>query len=252
MRFSVKVGATAASLLLVGAALSQVDYRFRDASSDPPDAEFHFIRLEYRDYGRSWWMQDWPDAEENFAAGIKRLTGMDVGTNRHVPLTDDRIFEYPWVYATQVGYWSLSDDETDRLREYLLRGGFLFVDDFHGPEDWGVFQETMQRTLPEYRIVDLSEEDTLFHVLYDLDQGTQIPGLRHLRRGPGGSTVAEMPYPAIWRGIYDEEERLLVAVNFNMDIGDAWEHADWVEYPEPMTALSYRMGINYIIYAMTH
>lgn len=252
MRLSVKIYAMVASLLLVGAAASQVSLGWDDASSDPLGAEFHFIRLEYRDWGRSWWMQDWPDAEENFSSGIERLTGIDVGTNRHVPLTDDRIFEYPWVYATQVGYWTLSDDEIERLREYLIRGGFLFVDDFHGPEEWSVFQETMRRALPEYSIVDLSEDDPLFHVLYDLDQGTQIPGLRHLRAGPGGTTVAQMPYPAIWRGIYDEDERLLVAVNFNMDIGDAWEHADWVEYPEPMTALSYRMGINYIIYAMTH
>lgn len=246
----------AAALLLAGAALSQVGYGFRDASSDPPDAEFHFIRLEYVNlgfsFGRPWWMQDWPDAEEHFAQGVRRLTGIDVGTNRHVPLTDDRIFEYPWVYATQVGYWNLREEETTRLREYLLRGGFLFVDDFYGPEEWGVFQETMTRVLPEYPIVDLPEDDALLHTLYDLDQRTQIPGLRHLRRGPGGGTVVQIPYPATWRGIYDDDERLLVAVNFNMDIGDAWEHADWAEYPEPMTALAYRFGVNYIVYAMTH
>lgn len=250
-------GLGAAALLFAGAALSQRGYGYRDFSSDLLDAEFHFIRLEYVTFGwargrRPWWMQDWPEAEEHFAEGVRRLTNIDVGTNRHVPLTDDRIFEYPWVYATQVGYWDLSDEEVARLREYLLRGGFLFVDDFHGPEDWSVFQESMARTLPEFPIVDLPETDPLLHTLYDLDQRTQIPGLRHLRRGAGGSTVAEMPYPAIWRGIYGEEERLLVAVNFNMDIGDAWEHADWVEYPEPMTALAYRFGINYIVYAMTH
>ena len=252
------LGLGLAALLFAGVALSQAGYGDRDFSSDPLDGEFHFIRLEYKDSSwssyrrRPWWMQDWPEAETHFAEGIRRLTGIDIGTNRHVPLTDDRIFEYPWAYATQVGYWDLSDEECARLREYLLRGGFLFVDDFHGPQEWAVFQESMGRTLPEYQIVDLPESDPLLHTLYDLNQGTQIPGLRHLRRGPNGSTVAEMPYPATWRGIYDEEQRLLVAVNFNMDIGDAWEHADWAEYPEPMTALAYRFGINYIIYAMSH
>ena len=93
---------------------------------------------------------------------------------------------------------------------------------------------------------EVPEDDSTLHVLYDLDQRIQIPGLRHLRGrwGPEGE-----PH---WRGVYDEEGRMMVAANYNMDIGDAWEHADWVEYPEPMTALAYRFGINYIVYAMTH
>jgi hypothetical protein len=234
--------------------------RSRYLSPSPrQDAEFHFIRLEYVDFyrsrwgGRGWWMQDWPAAEIHFSQGIRRLTRIEVGDERHVPLTDDSIFDYPWVYATQVGFWQLSDEETARLREYLLRGGFLVVDDFHGPEEWSVFSATMSRVFPEYAIEDMGEDDPLLHVLYDLDQRTQIPGLRHLRIGPGGETIVQPEYiPPIWRGIYDNQGRLLVAVNFNMDVGDAWEHADMPEYPEPMTALAYRFGINYILYAMTH
>lgn len=224
------------------------------------NAEFHFIRLEYVNhrwarggFGRPWWRQDWPAAETHFAQGLRRLTGIDIGEGRHLPLTDDRVFDYPWVYATQVGYWQLSDDETERLREYLLRGGFLVVDDFYGPQQWSVFRESMKRVFPERSIVEIDEESAVLHVLYDLDQRTQIPGLRHLRRGPGGEIVVQPQETGPrWRGIHDDEGRLLVAVNFNMDIGDAWEHADMPEYPEPMTALAYRFGINYIIYAMTH
>jgi len=198
-------------------------------------------------------MQDWPAAEIHFTQGLRRLTLIDVGEGRHVPLTDDRIFDYPWVYATQVGFWDLRDTETARLREYLLRGGFLVVDDFHGPQDWAVFRDSMQRVFPDQPIVDIDEADPLLHVLYDIDQRTQIPGLRHLRIGPGGATVVvPQATPPLWRGIYDDKGRLLVAINFNMDIGDAWEHADMPEYPEPMTALAYRFGINYIIYSMTH
>jgi hypothetical protein len=261
-KFGAGMAAGLGALLVLGAAeLAPI------AGSDTPgraaegsNAEFHFIRVEYanlswarRGWGRPWWMQDWPAAETHFAQGVRRLTLIDIGEGRHVPLTDDRIFDYPWAYATQVGYWDLSEAETARLREYLLRGGFLMVDDFYGPQEWEVFRESMQRVFPERPIVEIEEDDAVLHVLYDVDQRIQIPGLRHLWRGAGGGIVVQPNNtPPHWRGIYDDEGRLVVAVNFNMDIGDAWEHADMPEYPEPMTALAYRFGINYIIYAMTH
>jgi hypothetical protein len=252
--------AAALSIAIAFAAAGPLQIARTETHNPAADAEFHFIRLEYanlsfarRGWGRPWWMQDWPAAETHFAQGIRRLTVIDVGDGRHVPLTDDRIFDYPWAYATQVGYWDLSEAETDRLREYLLRGGFLMVDDFYGPQDWEIFRESMQRVFPERPIVEIEGDDAVLHVLYSVDQRTQIPGLRHLWKGPGGTTMVEPNNtPPHWRGIYDDEGRLLVAVNFNMDIGDAWEHADMPEYPEPMTALAYRFGINYIVYAMTH
>ncbi len=216
-------------------------------------AEFHFLRVEYVDlpganrrFGRGWWRQDWPEAEAHFAQGVKRLTQIDVGAGVHLGLTDDRIYDYPWIYATQVGYWDLSDEEIASLREYLLRGGFLMTDDFYGEAQWAVFAAAMARVFPEHPIVEVPEDDSTLHVLYDLDQRIQIPGLRHLRGRWG------QPGEPHWRGIYDEDGRMMVAANYNMDIGDAWEHADWVEYPEPMTALAYRFGINYVVYAMTH
>lgn len=224
----------------------------------PARAEFHFLRLEYRDGswarrfwgggGRGWWMQDWPEAEAHFAQGIRRITRIDVGENRHLPLTDDRIFDHPWIYATQTGYWDLSDEETRRLRMYLDRGGFLVADDFYGAQDWNLFERTMARVFPGQPIVDLPEDDRLLHVLFDIKERVFIPGLRHLR---AGGRVMQPGQPA-WRAIYDERGRLVVAVNFNMDIGDAWEHADMPEYPAEMTGLAYRFGINYLIYAMTH
>jgi len=260
-------GAIALAVLATGLLGLFQPTRSRGRMPDPgpvpaPSAEFHFIRMEYVDlyrggrgfgFGRGWWMQDWPEADVHFAQGIRRLTRIDIGEGRHLPLTDKRLFDYPWIYATQVGFWNLSDAETTRLREYLLRGGFLVVDDFHGPEQWEVFRESMRRVFPDQPILDLDPTDSMMHVLYDIGERTTIPGLRHLRRGPGGRTVVEMEYtPPLWRAIYDYEGRMVVAINFNMDVGDAWEHADWPEYPEEMTALAYRFGINYIIYAMTH
>jgi hypothetical protein len=234
---------------------------FADARAD---AEFHFARLIYQDLpgyggggfrgrGRGWWRQDWPDAEVHFRQGILRLTRIDAGAGVEVDLFDGRVFDYPWLYATQAGYWDLSDNETAMLREYLLRGGFLVTDDFWDEDEWEVFREAMARTFPEYRIVEITGgEDEVLHVLYDVDQLTQIPGLRHLYGfDPSAGKIRGLPEPH-WRGIYDAQGRLIVAANFNQDVGDAWEHADDPEYPEPMTALAYRFGINYLIYAMTH
>jgi hypothetical protein len=142
------------------------------------------------------------------------------------------------------------------LREYLLRGGFLVVDDFWGPEQWDVFRQTMNRVFPNRPITDLEESDSVMHVLYDIGKKdlTFIPGSRHLRRGPNGSVQIVQPEgtrPA-WRAMYDDRNRMVVAVNFNTDVADAWEFADVPYYPEAMTTLAYRYGVNYVIYSMTH
>jgi hypothetical protein len=239
--------------------------------SFPAKGEFHFVRVEYTDLpqfhrwfgfasrgasGEGWWVVDWPDADDHFSTGVARLTRVETAEPRHMRLTDDRLFDNPWIYATQTGWWALTNAETARLREYLLRGGFLVVDDFWGAEQWEVFRETMQRVLPGAAITDIAESDSVMHVLYDIREKdrTFIPGTRHLRIGPGGQVVVAQPYgssPA-WRAMYDGGNRVVVAVNYNTDVGDAWEYADSPEYPENMTALAYRYGVNYLIYAMTH
>ena len=268
-----------ALLLIAAAAVAQFGrQRFgsqfqEDEQSEfkPKEGEFHFIRTEYTDLpqfsrgfgfssrvgrGRGWWLVDWPDADEHFSVGIQRLTRVDIGEPRHLSLTDEHLFDYPWIYATQVGYWDLSDPEIARLREYLLRGGFLVVDDFWSGEEWEIFRRTMDRALPNHSITDLAEADPVMHVLYDIQEKdrTFIPGSRHLRRGPGGGIVIQQPpgtKPA-WRGMFDEKNRLIVAVNYQTDMADAWEFADAPYYPAPMTLLAYHYGINYIVYSMTH
>jgi hypothetical protein len=267
---------TAAALLLIAIGGLAQRGRFQQRETDDPtiperSAEFHFIRVEYTDLpqyhrgfgyasrdgrGTGWWLVDWPDADNHFTRGVQRLTRIDTGDPRHLRLTDDHLFEYPWIYATQTGWWGLSDAETARLREYLLRGGFLVVDDFWGPEQWELFRQTMDRVLPNHPITDIAESDSVMHVLYNIQEKdfTFIPGSRHLRRGPGGAIQIVQPEgtsPA-WRALYDDRNRMVVAVNFNTDVGDAWEFADVPYYPEAMTTLAYRFGINYVIYSMTH
>ncbi|MFK7890596.1 MAG: DUF4159 domain-containing protein [Granulosicoccus sp.] len=226
-----------------------------------PESELHLARMVFTHGlhsnwgpGRPWWRIDWPAAEHFFIGGLERYTAIDVaGDSVHMSLNHEALFDYPWLFAQQVGRWQLTDDEVLRLREYLYRGGFLAVDDFHGPVQWQIFEQTLQRVLPDHQWVELGERDELMHVLYTLDQRTQIPGRRHVRGTAAGGVAVQMPFsPPRWRGIHDADGRLMVAINFNMDMGDAWEHADDPVYPVAMTSLAYRFGINYIVYAMTH
>src|SRR5437764_9314272 len=177
-----RIGSMLTGLLLVAAmGLGQRFRRFQGPdeqqhSSFGPTGEFHFIRVEYNDRpefhrgfgfssrsarGNGWWMVDWPDADEHFSLGVERLTRINAGDPRHFALTDNQLFDYPWVYATQTAWWDLSDAETARLREYLLRGGFLVVDDFWGQEDWELFRETMERVLPGRPITDIALSDSV-------------------------------------------------------------------------------------------
>jgi hypothetical protein len=224
---------------------------------DRPEAEFHMARLAYstrggcagsRGFCNDWWAIDYPYAEIHFLPAVKRMTRIETSQDSaHVQIRDANLFDFPWLFAQQVGQgaWSPSEADAARLREYLMRGGFLVIDDFHGPGEWSYFASVMQKILPGYPIVDIPETDMLMNILFELDERTQIPGERHLG-------WQRMEGPPHWRGIYDDRNRLMVAINHNIDMGDAWEHADDAHYPAPMTATAYRFGINYVIYAMTH
>jgi len=265
-----------AIFLVLGAALlfSQ-RFPFRGSETPtselPKDGDFHFVRVEYTDLpeyhrgfgfssrggrGSGWWLVDWPEADEHFSIGVKRLTRIDVGAPHTLRLTDDQLYDHPWIYLTQAGYWGITQQEAERLREYLLRGGFLVVDDFWSEEEWENFRDGMARVLPGQPIDDIALTDPVMKVLYTIEAKdlTFIPGSRHLRRGPGGTMVIQQPLgsaPA-WRSITDGKNRMVVAVNFDTDVADAWEFADVPYYPAAMTTLAYRYGINYIVYAMTH
>ena len=225
-----------------------------------PDTEFSFARMHYtsgNEYTGGYryrnahtWRIDWPDAEHHFLQGLRRLTRVNASAEgKMVSLLDDSVFDFPWLYAIEVGHWQLSDQEAGRLREYLLRGGFLMVDDFHGTREWAGFMSSMERVFPDRQFVELDPTDEVMHVFYDVDNKIQIHGLQYFYSGRTYEKDGIVPH---WRGIFDDEGRLMVAINFNMDIGDAWEHADTPYYPQPMTALAYRFGVNYVIYAMTH
>ena len=226
----------------------------------PADAnektEWAFARLRYPSSSRSYWGRggswaiDYPKADRQFVQGVRRLTRLHAKSVEHVVMLDeDDFWDYPWMYAVEVGHWGLPERQALRLREYLLRGGFLMVDDFHGTYEWSVFMESMQRVFPDRPVVDLGEKDEILHVLYDLDTRVQVPGIQMFR---SGRTYEQDGIEPRWRAIHDDKGRVMVAICHNMDLGDAWEWADHPRYPEHYASVAYRVGVNYIIYAMTH
>jgi len=227
--------------------------------------EWAFARLMYPSapgsrfsrFGADWhkgltsWTQDYPRADRHFARAIRRLTRLHVrSVEQPVNLEDgDDVFNYPWLYAVQTGEWNLTEAQALQFREYLLRGGFFMCDDFHGTQEWEVFMASMRRVFPDRAVVDLEDKDAIFHTIYDLDDKYQVPGQQYLR---SGQTWERDGYKAVWRGIYDDKGRLMVAIVHNSDLGDSWEHADNPYYPQEFSALGIRIGINYVVYSMTH
>ena len=199
---------------------------------------------------RGSWSIDYPKADRQFMAGVRRLTRLHVrSVEQVVDLESDDIFNWPWIYAVEAGHWDLPDTQTAKLREYLLRGGFLMTDDFHGTFEWEVFMASMSRVFPDRPVVDIPKDDAIFHGVYNLDDKFQVPGLVNY---PFNKTYEYDGYEPEWKGIYDDKGRVMVAICHNMDLGDAWEWADSPHYPEKYAGLAWRVGINYIIYAMSH
>lgn len=247
------------------------EYPGQDNIEIPPDfrvqAEWVFARLMYPPYGgagggyrryggnwklgRSSWTTDYNAADRHVASALRRLTRVSVrSVEQPVDLDDDDdVFNYPWLYAVEVGHWQLTDSQVKKMRDFLDRGGFFMCDDFHGSQEWAVFLETMQRVFPDRPIVDIPDSDSLFHSIYDLDDRYQVPGAQYLYTG---RTYERDGYDAHWRGIYDDKGRLMVAICHDMDLGDAWEYADEPRYDEKFSALAFRIVSNYVVYSMSH
>lgn len=255
-----------ACLLLATVMYAQRGFRGRFYEEEytpmPADAaektEYVFGRLRYDSYrggggyyrGGGSWATDYPKADRQFLQGVRRLSRIHTRSMEQVvDINGDDIYQYPWLYAVEVGRWQLNDLQAKKLRDYLNRGGFLMVDDFHGEYEWEVFMASIQRVFPDRPVVDLESREAIFHVIYDLDQRIQIPGI-HVAMG--GGTSEKGGIEPKWRGVIDDKGRVVVAICHNMDIGDAWEWADSPDYAERYAGLAYRIGLNYIVYAMSH
>ena len=199
--------------------------------------------------GLSLWTQDYPRADRHFSQAVRRLTRIHVRSVEQAVSLDDpgEVYNWPWLYAVQVGEWGPTDAQMQTLRDYVLHGGFFMADDLHGTLEWSVFEERMKRAFPDRPIVEIDDKDPIFHTVFDVDDKFQVPGAAHLRLGYKNNGIG-----AHWRGIYDDKGRIMIAISYNSDLGDAWEWADEASYPEKFSGLAIRLGVNYLVYSMTH
>ncbi|MDP7145736.1 MAG: DUF4159 domain-containing protein [Pseudomonadales bacterium] len=229
-------------------------------AQDEPASEhdFTFVRLQYDtaatgyySYRYGSWSIDHPAADLNFLRGVIRLTSIRADPEPVVlRLDDDRIFSYPFIYGLEMGQSGgivLSDKEIENLREFLLRGGFLFIDDFWGTYEWERFYRTFSRVFPDRKMQELHSDHPIFHSFYDIDGPQMIPDVGNRYNYPE-EDVAE----ASNHVILDDHGRVMVLINWNSDIGDGWEHTYHPDYPTEYANLAYQLGINYLVYALTH
>jgi hypothetical protein len=275
------VGWMAACLVLVFAAgASGQDesllFGVPTAPEDDPSVvhEFVFVRGKYTNYlssetprfgrrgwNRAWWETDFDDADRNLLRGVRRYTTIDTASTSYkaMSLTDPALFEYPFLYINmkRVPLYSgngpnFSAEEAAALKEYMLRGGFVMLDDFWGPEHWQDFLVELAKIFPDRRPRRLSIDHPIFHCFFDIDEIKQVPGRGVTWNFGWGFTLDNPEYPTTVHGIFDDAERLMMVVTHNSDLGDGLEHTYDQFYPTRYCNEAYKLVINYIVYAMSH
>jgi hypothetical protein len=204
-------------------------------------------------------MTDWPDSDLNFSFRLQQLTALKVNPEPiTMRVTDERLFDYPFLYMIEPGGLSFSEEEVTALRRYLLNGGFLMVDDFWGDAEWANFYEQIKRVFPDREPQELSLDHEIFHCVYRLKEKPQVPSI-HSWGGPGSGVTWEYGHvgdtrTVHYKGIFDDKDRMMAIICHNTDLGDGWEregenHYYFKEFSEKK---AYPMGINIVTYAMTH
>ena len=267
---------TLVAVLLASAGFAQIRWdgyrrnrmppRFRSAGHR--DNGFTFCRLMYtsirRESAGRGWRTDYPAADVNFMIRLSELTStkVDFDDRRNpnhwvVEITDPELFSCPFVMTSDVGTMGLSGEEVERLRDYLVKGGFLWVDDFWGTPAWNQWSVEIGRVLPpaEYPIIDLPLDHPLFKMLFNIWEVPQIANIGFWRRS-GGTSTSERGYDsaeAHFRAITDQHGRIMVAMTHNTDIQDAWEReGDDPRFFREFGPTGYSLGVNVLLYAMSH
>ena len=263
---------TAAALVagLVAATAAAQDFGFRGFGfrgrfqiypNTAYDGRFTFVRIRYTHLlGGNWyggwpaWSHGYPLAEQNLMKIMNEVSYLNPHMEEINELTfdDPELFKYPVAYVIEVGWWDMSDREAEGLRTYLRKGGFVIVDDFKvrgggfgrfdGSGGWDVFEANMRRVLPDVRFFEMSASHPIYHSFFEIDDLNIVPQ----------AYVAGTP---IFRGVYEDNDptrRLQMIINYNTDISQFWEWSGTGLRPIDQTNEAYKLGVNYIIYGLTH
>jgi hypothetical protein len=267
------ISAVALVVLLGAGVAAQRFYRLPEGPDVPPrfppegfaDGRFVHCKVMYTSFYSEangiGWSTDYPYAGINLMTRVSELTKTPISVDQEgnpnywvVRLTDDALFRCPFAMATDVGTAEFSDEEVKRLRAYLLKGGFLWVDDFWGTPAWHQWESQMRRVLSEYRIVDVPKDHPIRHTLFQIDDVPQVTSINWWRR-TGGMTSERGPDSphANFRMIADEQGRVMVLMTHNTDIGDSWEReGEDREFFLQFSPNGYSLGINVVLYALSH
>jgi len=228
--------------------------------------EFTFCRLMYKSYRTEWlgtgWTTDYPDGDRNLPLRLSQLTRTDIakgegGEPFHavVTATEPDLYDCPFIFASDVGTVRFTSEEQTALRTYLLKGGFLWADDFWGNRAWEVWAREIGQILPEYPIREVPQNHVLFRTLYTVDSIPQIPSIQYWERSGRLDTSergAESATPTL-HGIFDERGRLMVVMTHNTDIADGWEReGEDDQFFFLFSPNAYAVGVNVILYVLTH
>jgi hypothetical protein len=211
----------------------------------PYDGRFTIVRLWYPYY--PGWSYDYPEMEQNLSSILTAITAIRPNPNGSsiFRMDDPELLKHPIAYLSEPGYWRPSESEVIGLRNYLLKGGFLIVDDFHYPNEWMVFEAAMRRVLPDASIDRLAQSHPVFNAFFAI-ASLDVPY-------PGW--LGEQGLMGEFYGIHegnDPSRRLMVVINYDMDIGDYMEHSARGLYAVDPTNEAYKFGINYLVYGLTH
>lgn len=242
-------------------------FRPRFATPDDFDGSFLYCRGFYRsvrgEAGGQGWSTDYPGADNNFSIRLSELTRVPVKWDPTrqpihvvVRLDDPLLYRCPMLFMEDVGTIQFSDRDITGLRDYLLKGGFLWVDDFWGTRAWDEWESELSRVLPnnEYPIFEVPLSHPIMHTVYDVPDFLQVSSINFWYRNGGsvserGSDGAQVHY----RGIEDSRKRLMVMMTHNTDVADTWEReGENKEYFSLFSPRGYAIGVNVVVYALTH
>jgi Domain of unknown function (DUF4159) len=217
----------------------------------PYNGRFTFTRIRYNNRGggafgrRGWsnaWNHDWPDADLNMQVMLSEFTAVrpNLGDSNVLDLEDPEIFRYPILYMSEPGYWSITQEGAANLRQHLLKGGLIIFDDFEA-DQWYNFADQLKRALPEYEFIEIDGTHPVFQSFFNIDD-------------------IYVPHPLVavtpkYFGMFednDPRQRMLALVNYNSDLAEYWEWSGQGFFPVDPTTEAYKLGVNYIIYALTH